>query len=134
MENNTAVCIKCGREVPPGNVFCADCLADMEAHPVTPGTPIQLPSTPPPAPKRAPVRRVRKPEEQVRSLRAAVVWLSIVLAVVIALSAVAISMLYRGLENAKSGYRPGENYNTTENSEKTDQMFHVKQYFDECFT
>lgn len=36
-------CIRCGREIEAEQVFCAECLEDMERHPVKPGTPIQLP-------------------------------------------------------------------------------------------
>ena len=37
-------CMRCGREIDETQVFCAECLADMERHPVKPGTPIQLPT------------------------------------------------------------------------------------------
>lgn len=37
-------CMRCGKETDENQVFCAECLADMERHPVKPGTPIQLPS------------------------------------------------------------------------------------------
>lgn len=36
-------CMRCGKEIGEGQVFCAECLAEMERHPVKPGTPIQLP-------------------------------------------------------------------------------------------
>lgn len=36
-------CMRCGREIEEMDVFCAECLADMERHPVKSGTPIQLP-------------------------------------------------------------------------------------------
>lgn len=36
-------CIRCGRDTEDNQVFCVECLADMERHPVKPGTPIQLP-------------------------------------------------------------------------------------------
>lgn len=37
-------CIRCGKETEENQVFCKDCLADMERHPVKPGTPILLPN------------------------------------------------------------------------------------------
>lgn len=40
-------CMKCGREVPDGHVFCDKCLETMDRYPVKPGTPVQiLPRTP----------------------------------------------------------------------------------------
>ena len=36
-------CMRCGKEMEESLVFCPECLADMERHPVKPGTPIQLP-------------------------------------------------------------------------------------------
>ena len=36
-------CIKCGRETTGENVFCQDCLAEMEKYPVEPGTVVLLP-------------------------------------------------------------------------------------------
>jgi hypothetical protein len=36
-------CIRCGREIEEPNVFCEECLQEMEKQPVNPGTPIQLP-------------------------------------------------------------------------------------------
>lgn len=57
-------CMKCGREIPLGQVFCKDCLEDMSTHPIKPGTPVVVPVHDTPVPqRRAPIRRVRKPEE-----------------------------------------------------------------------
>ena len=39
-------CMKCGREIALGQVFCKDCLADMAQYPIKPGTPVQLPTQP----------------------------------------------------------------------------------------
>lgn len=37
-------CIRCGKETDVSQVFCPECLEDMQRHPVKPGTPIQLPN------------------------------------------------------------------------------------------
>ena len=68
-------CMKCGKEVSEGQVFCQECLAEMEKYPVKPGTPLPLPIRPREAVvhKRS-YRKSRKPEEQIVSLRR---WLSI---------------------------------------------------------
>ena len=36
-------CMKCGKEVSEGQVFCEECLTEMERYPVKPGTPVLLP-------------------------------------------------------------------------------------------
>lgn len=64
-------CIKCGREIDPGEVFCSICLEEMEKHPVKPGTVVLLP--PKQAeylPKKQPRRRhIPSPEDQVKRLK-----------------------------------------------------------------
>lgn len=37
-------CMKCGREIPVGQVFCDGCLKVMETYPVKPDTAIHLPT------------------------------------------------------------------------------------------
>lgn len=36
-------CLKCGRQTKERNVFCDECLAEMERYPVKPDTPVVLP-------------------------------------------------------------------------------------------
>ena len=82
MEEKTSVpCIKCGRETVSNAVFCPECLADMEKHPVKPGTPVVLHQKPAAPLRRPPARKVRKPEEQIRSLKHTVtsLWAVIIL-------------------------------------------------------
>lgn len=64
-------CIKCGRELDSEGVFCAECLADMERHPVKPGTVVLLPpqrveNTSKKQPRK---RRTLTPEEQIKRLK-----------------------------------------------------------------
>ena len=63
-------CMKCGRDLEEGQIFCANCLEVMEKYPVKPGTPVHIPvrREDPPA-RRAPRRRMLPPEEQIRKLR-----------------------------------------------------------------
>ena len=35
-------CMKCGNEIPDGQVFCEDCLNVMAKYPVKPDTPVQI--------------------------------------------------------------------------------------------
>lgn len=36
--------MKCGKETAEGQVFCENCLKDMEQYPVKPGTPVYIPN------------------------------------------------------------------------------------------
>lgn len=105
-------CMKCGREIEPGNVFCEECLADMEKYPVKPDTAVQLPRRQESAFGKKPRTRRRPapaPEEQVKHLKRRVRLLAFFLAVALILLAVfgyfGISYL---LED--DGPQPGQNY------------------------
>lgn len=114
-EKKVVPCIKCGRDIPPDQVFCPLCLEDMATAPVAPGTPVLLPTVPPVASiRRQASRKVRKPEDQVRSLRTAVVWLSAILTALILAFTITTVLLVRQLEKAQNAPRPGENYSTNE--------------------
>ena len=39
-------CMKCGREVEEGQVFCQECLAQMETEPIRISTPVHIPRQP----------------------------------------------------------------------------------------
>ena len=39
-------CMKCGKETQQDQIFCPDCLAEMEKYPVKPGTVVQIPVQP----------------------------------------------------------------------------------------
>ena len=65
-------CLKCGREIEEGQVFCNDCLVQMAKYPVKPGTAVQLPSRGSAAvSKKVHSRRRTKaaPEEQLEALK-----------------------------------------------------------------
>lgn len=64
-------CMKCGKETNGKQVFCPDCLEEMERYPVKPGTVVQIPDRPEQDPARRQNRRKREipPEEQIAGLR-----------------------------------------------------------------
>lgn len=80
-------CLKCGKDIPNGTVFCDSCLEDAKAYPVKPGTPIKLsfrddpPATRPAAPRQtqSPVEHNQRLRRSVRNLRILVVLLSVLL-------------------------------------------------------
>lgn len=107
-------CMKCGRDVEEGQVFCELCLKDMEKYPVKPGIAIQLPNRKDSTAvkKSSPKRRQSSTlEEQIRSLnnrltRVIVLWL-----ITLCLLAVTIYPTVQFLLG-KSMPRPGQNYTT----------------------
>ena len=86
-------CMKCGREIPAGQVFCDSCLETMEKYPVKPDAAVHLPLRKETSSSKKPGSRRRQlpPEEQIlllrkrnRRLRLTVTILSILLAAAIA--------------------------------------------------
>ena len=85
-------CMKCGVDVPEGQVFCDHCLSVMEEYPVKPGAHIHLPKralAEEELKKPGKKKRVLSPEEQiaalqlkVRRLRLASVVLAFILCIV----------------------------------------------------
>ncbi len=108
-------CIKCGSKVSEGQVFCDECLQDMERHPVKPGTPVILPSRPAATTaKRRHAKKPRKPEEQIHMLKNVIMWLMLVLAVTLLLLSLCISMLVQLQQNKGQNFLPGQNYSTVD--------------------
>lgn len=110
-------CMKCGKETVHDQVFCLDCLAEMEAYPVPPGTPVIIPTRA----VRNPTPRNREPshEEQLRRLRRNIQRLWICVAVLVAALGISIGALIYVLSNQPGGPPIGQNYSTTEDVETT---------------
>ncbi len=56
-------CLRCGREIEENAVFCGECLAEMEKHPVKPHTMVHIPNREL-RNRNQPPRRPQKNEEQ----------------------------------------------------------------------
>ncbi len=103
-------CMKCGRDIQEGQIFCETCLEVMEWYPVKPGTAVQLPKR-----QEAPSRKVLKRrgptlEEQVKSLRRIIRFLAVALIIAVVLIGLMVIPTYEHLmENV---VRPGQNYST----------------------
>lgn len=113
-------CMKCGRELSDDGVFCAQCLAEMEKHPVRPGTVVHLPRHAPEAPvKKTPARRKPhvSPEEKVKQLRKLVARLAVALAICTALLAAAGYFAVVHLLENETVVLPGQNYSSLESTE-----------------
>ena len=104
-------CLKCGREIEEGQVFCNDCLVQMAKYPVKPGTAVQLPSRGSAAvSKKVHPRRRGKPapEEQLKMLKVRVRILSALLAVCVVLLIVLSVVTFRYM--SANRLLPGQNY------------------------
>ncbi|MBQ8834768.1 MAG: zinc ribbon domain-containing protein [Oscillospiraceae bacterium] len=110
-------CMKCGREIEAGQVFCGECLAEMEKYPVKPGIAIQLPKPReiPIYKKAMPRRRAATPEEQIKRLRRVIR----ILAALLLLCCILIGlMVYPTVSTllAESKPKPGQNYSSVTDS------------------
>ncbi len=105
-------CMKCGREIALGQVFCKDCLADMADYPVKPGTPVILPVQEPKSVNRRSSRKPRKPEEQLSALRTIATVLSLLLIAVALTFGFITQSLLNKLEEVPEESTSGQNYST----------------------
>lgn len=111
-------CMKCGRPIEADQVFCTDCLVDMEKYPVKPGTVVQVPKRQEAVPQRkGHFRPILTPEEQIRKLKKRIHRLCTALAVVLLLFAALAFVFAQHLES-HNDLRPGQNYSsvTTDSS------------------
>ena len=111
-------CMKCGRDLDPGEVFCRECRDVMARYPVKPGTVVQLPHRQLHyTAKRQPSRRKAIPlEEQIERLKHVSRRLALALLVSVLISAVAgYVAVTQFLENHRK-HAVGQNYSvmTTE--------------------
>ena len=60
-------CMKCGRELKEGQVFCDSCLESMESEPIKINTPVLIPAQPPKK-SNSHRRPLINPEEEVKRL------------------------------------------------------------------
>lgn len=115
-------CLKCGREIPEGQVFCADCKDVMERYPVKPGTVVQLPKRRDAGPSRRNTarRRTITPEEQVQKLRRALRRMTLLWVITALLLGAALypAVLYFV---DKDAFLPGQNYSLIETTAPAEQ-------------
>lgn len=116
-------CLKCGREIPFGQVFCEDCQSEMARYPVKPDTVVQLPpqSIQPDRAKRVARRRpALPPEEQEKRTARRCRWLTAALIAALALAG-ALAFANCMLLEKMSGMSPlGKNYSTVVSTQPPD--------------
>lgn len=114
-------CMKCGRDLEAGEVFCTKCQEVMAQYPVKPGTVVQLPHRPQQtATKKQPPRRKNLPVEEQLSLlkrmsRTLALALVAMILVSIGLGYVALTQYF---EN-QSKQAVGQNYSAISTTEAT---------------
>lgn len=113
-------CMKCGREIEEGQVFCSSCLEVMAKYPVKPGIAIQLPGKKAVPVKKAQSKRkqVLTPEEQIPRLKKRIRRLVILWLVTLCLLA---ATIYPTVEYffGRQFLLPGQNYNTVTSIDTT---------------
>ena len=102
-------CMKCGRESISDQVFCLDCLAEMEKYPVNPNIPVILPKRDSrPAPKKAARKKTASLEEQILILKSRIRLLTILAVAFALLSAL---LIYPAVQYLREDhFLPGQNY------------------------
>ena len=108
-------CMKCGREISLGQVFCKDCLADMARHPVAPDTPVPVfdPHANASLNLTTAPRKI-KPEEQIAKLRKRIKILTIALTATVLVFSILTALLINQLNQKMDAAAPGQNYSTSE--------------------
>ena len=106
-------CLKCGVDVPEGQVFCEHCLSVMEEYPVKPGAHIHLPKRAlaeeePKKPGKK--KRVLSPEEQIAALKMKVLRLRLAAAIFAFLFCVASGFLTMKVLQGPAEPTTGRNY------------------------
>jgi len=114
-------CLKCGRDIEEDQVFCPECLEDMEKYPVKPNIAIQLPHR-----KETPVlkkmhikrRQPPTPEEQIHRLKKRLRVVLILWLLTLVLLAVTIYPTFDYFFGEDIPL-PGQNYHTVTSTEST---------------
>lgn len=111
-------CMKCGREFTEDQAFCAECLSEMDRHPVRPGTVILLPNQEASPVKKQPRRKkaTLSAEDLVPVLKKKI-WSLRLIALVLALLLTAISVVAIQAVTELDWQRLlGQNYSTVDSN------------------
>ena len=108
-------CLRCNREAREGQVFCDECLAQMEKQPVKPGTPVNLPIRPPSQP-RAAKHTVLRPEDQIAVLEQHLAELRRIIAMLVIAMVLISGFLTFLLMNERGIPAIGQNYTPMEST------------------
>ena len=105
-------CMRCGREIPDEQVFCPECLAEMEKCPVKPDATVRIPRRPDPALRKNARKKGTPEEEQIRHLKKQVHILALLLIIAaIVIVVLSIPAIRTAVEDTIS-FLPGQNYSS----------------------
>lgn len=119
MGGNAVKCMKCGREIDDSQVFCVDCLVEMEKYPIKPGTSVQLPKREelPAGKKSGPYHRsVLTPENQLAVFKKRMRFLTVGWAITLLVLAAVCFFMVEHLKQHPQ-VLPGQNYSSIITSE-----------------
>ena len=107
-------CVKCGREIGEDQVFCGQCLDEMEKYPVKPGTAVHIPTRAPREEvKKQPKRKLAlSPSEQIQRLQKKVRILRLALALMLLICAGLCFVIGRTVMELDFQRLLGQNYRT----------------------
>ena len=114
-------CMKCGREIPVGDVFCQECLADMAKYPVKPGTVVRIPDQNRYMRRQQERRPGITPERKIEILKRRIWIMSWFLTLAVATIIAASALIYSLLQEAENSPAIGQNYSSTAPSEETEE-------------
>ena len=107
-------CMKCGVDIPEGQVFCDHCLSVMEEYPVKPSTRIHLPKrafAEEEQKKPGKKKRTLSPEEQIAALRLKVRRLRLAAVVLVFILCIVTGFLVLKIYSDFTTPETGRNYN-----------------------
>ena len=110
-------CMRCGREVEEDQVFCPECLAEMEKCPVKPDTPVRILRRPDPISRRQVRKKGLSEEEQIRSLKKRVRVLALLLAIAVSLIFLLAVPAVEHILESDISLLPGQNYSSAESAD-----------------
>ena len=101
-------CMKCGREIALGQVFCKECLADMSQYPVKPAAP-QLK-------RNSNTRKPKRPEEQIIYLKKWILGMGIALLAAVLCFTIVTSFMAHRIYMLENETPTGQNYSTSDST------------------
>ena len=103
-------CMKCGREISDGQVFCPECLEVMASFPIAPEIHVQIPRRPvKPSEKKA---KTLPPAEQIRHLKKRIRRLSFTVCILLLIIGALSFLLLQKLDAPQQPLPTGRNYTT----------------------
>ena len=108
-------CMKCGRDTDADQVFCQDCLGEMDQYPVKPDAPVVLPHHSSNVfPKKMPAKRTLTSDELERKLKRRTRLLSALLSVAVLMAMAFGYISWKLYHEYSNKFLPGQNYSVVQ--------------------